>query len=123
MDDEPALGLGFSASPDVADGDVFGRQDPGHEQPAMAVFRILLRAHDRNSHALQAVPQPTDAFSEELSRGDAVVAHPSVGKIQSRVVWSPAKVRTHPDIGDSGRPERFGERSLVEPRRIPRPWP
>jgi len=123
MDDKPALGLHVSASADVTDGDIFGRQNPRHEQPAVAVLGILLRAHDRNSHALQAVPQPTDAFSEELSRGDAVVAHPSVGEIKSRVVWSPAKVRTHPDIRDSGRLEGFGERPLVEPRRIPRPWP
>jgi len=56
-------------------------EGPGDEEPPMAMRRVLLRAHDADAEARDAIEQALDPALVELLRLDAVVVDLSLGVI------------------------------------------
>jgi hypothetical protein len=72
------------------------------EEPAVAVLRGLLGAHDGDSLAGPgAIDRAGDALPEHMRRGDEVITHPAIRSVERRVAWPAAQSVAREDVTDA----------------------
>ena len=94
------MGLEPSVGEDMGHGDAAFDQAAADQDRAVAIERLLLRAHQRDAIVLRTPDHPVDPLAEESGPRHAVVAHLPV-LVAGAVVRTPAERAAEEQVGDA----------------------